>query len=163
MNQIETPQPTSDERVMAALAHFFGLFAALIIWVTQKDKSRFVRFQSLQAMAFDAALLVFSLLLTTCMLGVMFLGVLGMIAAAAQSSSWPENLVALGVGSMLFPFAILICILPVSLAALLVRTAAAVSVATGRNFKYPLIAGRVEAFLASPGISGQQSTSQQIG
>jgi len=36
----ETVNTTSDERVMAALSHFFGLIAAVIVWATQKDRSR---------------------------------------------------------------------------------------------------------------------------
>ena len=69
-----TPVTTSDERVMAALAHFFGLIAALIVWVLNKDKSRFVRFQALQALALDGLWMVLSLGLTTCLMMGILLG-----------------------------------------------------------------------------------------
>jgi len=41
---------TQDERIIAALAHasvllpFWGMIAAVVIWVTQKDKSAFANF-----------------------------------------------------------------------------------------------------------------------
>ena len=47
MTTSEMTEISSDDRIMAALAHFLGLFGALIIWATQKDKSRFVKFQAL--------------------------------------------------------------------------------------------------------------------
>ncbi len=163
MSQAETIQPTSDERVMAALSHFFGLIAALIIWATQKDKSRFLRFQSLQAMAFDAVLMIVFLVMTVCLMGVTFIGVLAAVYSAAQFTGSPDSFFPLGLGSMLLPLAMYFFIMPVSLAALLVRTIAAVSVASGHDFRYPLIAGRVEAFLAAPGASGQQGMDRTAG
>ncbi len=55
-----TTQPTSDERTLAALAHgsillgvltsgIGGIVAALVIWLVQRDRSRYVAFQALQA------------------------------------------------------------------------------------------------------------------
>lgn len=48
--------PTSDERLLAMLAHLSiflgGIILPIIIWATQKDKSKFVRFHSLQAIFF---------------------------------------------------------------------------------------------------------------
>lgn len=52
--------PTSDEKVLAALAHasvflsFFGPIGATIIWVIQRNKSKYVRFHALQAMGYQA-------------------------------------------------------------------------------------------------------------
>jgi len=62
MNEIT--KPTQDERLVAALAHasvILGLFtsgmggitAALVIWVTQKERSRYVAFQAMQAMVYQ--------------------------------------------------------------------------------------------------------------
>ena len=50
---------SQDERIMAALSHatallpFMGVIAPIVIWVTQKDKSQYVAFQALQAMAYQ--------------------------------------------------------------------------------------------------------------
>jgi len=59
---------TQDERIMAALAHasailpFWGLIGAIVIWATQKEKSRFVGFQALQVIAYQIVLILFSFL-----------------------------------------------------------------------------------------------------
>ena len=53
-------QPTSDEKVFAALAHasvilsFFGPIGATIVWVFQRNKSKYVRYHALQAMGYQA-------------------------------------------------------------------------------------------------------------
>jgi uncharacterized Tic20 family protein len=52
-----------DERILAALAHgaillpIYGIIIPTIIWITQKEKTRYVSFQSLQALAFHLTLL----------------------------------------------------------------------------------------------------------
>lgn len=53
-------RPTSDEKVLAALAHasvllaFLGPIGATLIWAFQRDKSKYVRFHALQAMGYQA-------------------------------------------------------------------------------------------------------------
>ncbi len=144
----EPLETTSDERVMAALSHFFGIIAALIVWATQKDKSRFVRFQSLQAMAFDVVFIVLYVLLMFCAMSVVFMIIIAGGWLTTQSTP-PNNLFpALELG-MLAPFGIFACLMPLVLVAMLVRIVAAVSVATGHDFRYPLIAAQVDNFLKS--------------
>ncbi|MBI3176088.1 MAG: DUF4870 domain-containing protein [Chloroflexi bacterium] len=52
--------PTSEEKVLAALAHgsvlfaWFGPIAPTILWITQRKKSKYVRFHALQAMGYQA-------------------------------------------------------------------------------------------------------------
>ncbi|TEU16170.1 MAG: DUF4870 domain-containing protein, partial [Anaerolineales bacterium] len=54
-------KPSTDERVTAALAHgvviAYGLGAvgAAVIWLLQKEKSRYVAFQALQAAVYQLA------------------------------------------------------------------------------------------------------------
>lgn len=56
--------PSQDERIMAALSHislvipYAGLVVPAIVWITQKDKSRWVAFQSLQALAYQVTLML---------------------------------------------------------------------------------------------------------
>ncbi len=63
MTNFDSLTPTQDERVMAALSHasallpMMGVIAPIIIWVTQKEKSRYVAFQSLQALAFQLSMI----------------------------------------------------------------------------------------------------------
>lgn len=148
MNAEAAPRPSSDERVMAALAHFFGLIAALIVWALQKDKSRFVRFQALQALAFDGLVIVFNMVLMACLFGAMVLGGAGAAVVAARNASSPDSIFPVMLVPMLLWPAIILCIMPLSLVTMAVRIIAAVSAAGGHNFRYPWIASRVEAFLA---------------
>jgi len=59
INQNATIVPNSEERLLAMLAHLSiflgGIILPIIIWATQKDKSKFVRFHSLQAIFFHIA------------------------------------------------------------------------------------------------------------
>jgi uncharacterized Tic20 family protein len=145
----ETTKISSDDLVMAALAHFFGLFGALIIWATQKDRSRFVKFQALQSLAFGGVLSVVMMLAMLCLMAVMFLGVAGAVLASSQpnaSSTTPSSIVTL---AMLSPMSFM-CIMPVSFAAAMVQIIAAISVVTGHNWRYPIIAKRVEAYMDEP-------------
>ena len=55
--------PTQNDEIMAALAHvsailpLMGVIAPIIIWATQKDKSKFVAFQALQAIAYQLVMI----------------------------------------------------------------------------------------------------------
>ena len=64
MSQIETKpdqsaEPTSDERLMAALAHgsvvisFLGPIGPILIWISQRRKSAYASFHALQAMGYQ--------------------------------------------------------------------------------------------------------------
>lgn len=142
----DTVEATSDERVMAALAHFFGTIAAVLVWATQRDKSRFVRFQALQAMAFDAVFMIFYILFMFCAMSGASIFILAGAWNAAQSTT-ADNLFPAMMLGMVAPSLMFICIMPLVLGISLVRLVAAVSVATGHNFRYPFIAAKVEAFL----------------
>jgi uncharacterized protein len=53
-----------DERVLAALSHIsvllplIGVMSPILIWVTQKEKSRYVAFQSLQALVYQLCMII---------------------------------------------------------------------------------------------------------
>lgn len=60
-----TPSKASqNDKIMAALAHisailpFMGIIAPIVIWATQKDKSEFVAFQALQAIAYQLTMIL---------------------------------------------------------------------------------------------------------
>lgn len=140
--------PTSDERMLAALAHFFGFLGALIIWVAQKDKSRFVRFQAVQSLAFNFASMAVMLLLFVCLFGAVFIGMFGTIFAAANNSTSPENLSPFLAIPFLLPTLMFTCIFPFLFALLIAQIVATVSVLSGNDFRYPLLGAQVEKFLA---------------
>jgi uncharacterized Tic20 family protein len=65
MNEQILPSiPTQNDKIMAALAHisavlpFWGVIAPIIIWATQKDKSEYVGFQALQAIAYQLVMIL---------------------------------------------------------------------------------------------------------
>jgi uncharacterized Tic20 family protein len=144
-----TTEISSDDRIMAALAHFLGLFGALIIWATQKDKSRFVKFQALQSLAFSGFLAIVMMLAMLCVMGFIALGFISVVLAGSQASASPDSLPPFEMLAILSPMSFF-CIMPVSFAAALVQMIAAFSVATGHNWRYPLLAPRVETFMGEP-------------
>lgn len=56
--------PSQNDKIMAALAHvsailpFMGVIAPIIIWATQKDKSEYVAFQALPAVAYQLLMIL---------------------------------------------------------------------------------------------------------
>ena len=143
----DTISPTSDERMMGALAHFFGIIGSLIIYVVQKDKSRFVRFQAVQALAFELIVMLVMFIVFFCLFGVMFIGMFGTMFAGLNSAAPSENFSWLMIFPAIFPFGMFSCIFPFSLAILAARIAATVSVFSGKDFRYPFLGARVEQFL----------------
>lgn len=138
---------SSDERMLAALAHLFGIVVALIVWVTQKDKSPFVKFQAIQAIGFDLVWMVIGMLASFCYVGVMFAGMFLMIFGTASA---PESFdPALVVLPAMFPLAIFCLIMPIGLLNLGLRLFAAISVFQGKDYRYPFIGKQVEKFLQS--------------
>jgi len=59
VNSMQSNQPTSDERLMAALAHgsvllsFLGPIGPILIWISQRRKSAYASFHALQAMGYQ--------------------------------------------------------------------------------------------------------------
>ena len=147
MNTPDNLPLSSDEKLMGALAHLFGPLVALVVWSTQKDKSRFVKFQALQALAFDLVLIIVMSIVFFCFFGVMFVGIFGTMFGALGSTSSPDAIPPFFMLPFMFPFLMFACISPVSLLIMAVRMIAAVSVFRGRNYQYPLLGKWLENFL----------------
>lgn len=139
--------PTQDEKLMSAIAYFFGIFGALFVWMLQKDKSRFVRFHAAQALAFDFLVMGLGFVVFFCIFGIMFAGVLGAIFIAANSSSPSDAFPVFMMFPAFMPFMILACVFPSAFIFMIVRLIAAVSVLSGRDFRYPWLGTQVEKFL----------------
>ncbi len=143
--------PTSDENLMAAIAHFFGFIVALIIWATQKDKSQYVRFQSLQALVFD---IVVPVIVTLIIGGVLVIS-LGLVALGIGDLAIfgnQSNPMAQPVGTFIFlmtalPFAIPCTVIPFVVLIFAVRLIAAIETFQGKDFHYPWIGNFVERSL----------------
>ncbi len=146
---IEQPQaPTSDESLMAAISHFLGFLVALLVWATQKDKSRFVRFQAIQAMAFDLFVTAISFLLVGFLLvlifGVMALGIgdIAILGSLNNPTAEPFRVfISLMTG---LPFLIPCLVVPLAIAIFIARLIATIETLRGRDFHYPWLGNIIE-------------------
>jgi uncharacterized membrane protein len=138
---------TSDEKLMGALVYFLGAIVALIIWATQKGKSRFVRFHALQALAFDAVVMAASFFISFCLMTVIFTGMFGLMFSAVNDPASIQQTPYLFMFPALLPFGIFACVFPFSIVVLFIRLFAAGSVLSGRDFRYPVLGRKVEQFL----------------
>ncbi len=145
--------PSQDERVLAAVAHggviwpMWGLVAPLVVWATQREKSDFVRFQALQAAAYQLILIV--------------VGLLGAVLYGCAILSMPFGLVLAGLlaevwypGVFCVPFAGLFCAFGIGgllglvwLAYLGYGLYGVVCALQGRDFRYVFIGPWMERYL----------------
>lgn len=144
--------PASDDRLLAGLSHLLGFIVALIVWATQKDRSSYVRFQAVQAMAFDFVATSMAILLAGCVFlasfAIIFLGTGGMAVASDQGSISPDASGPLFALMFSLPF-FLPCLIILILGAILVaRLVAAIQTMQGKDFRYPVLGRWVEKYLA---------------
>lgn len=129
------PLSPADERTWSMLAHlsillnlvtgFLGPVAALIIYMIYKDRSRYVAYQSLQALLMQ------------------LIGWLGGGIVAGIFWAFTGVLSAVIVGICLIPFAIIISLIP--MAAVVYGIVGAVQCNQGQDFRYWLIGNWVRA------------------
>ena len=154
---IEQPKiiPSPDESLLAALSHFLGFLVALVIWVTQKDKSRFVRFQSLQAMAFDLVvsaitfLVVGGILLLT--FGVLALGIGDIAILGSQNNPAAEPIGVVVALMTALPFLIACIMIPFVVVLFVARLLATIQTFQGKDFHYPWLGNVIERSLEQKG------------
>jgi len=142
----EEAGPSQNDRNLAALAHGstllnlvfpgLGILAALLIWLSVKERSRYAGFQSLQAVAFQVAAL-----LATVLGGILV--TVGWVVSGL--------LTAVLVGCLLMPFALLltIAVILVPIAGLVYGLFGAYEVYNGRDFRYWLVGEWLEQQPAS--------------
>lgn len=145
MNTVNTSTVSSDEKLMSAAAHFFGPLAALLIWITQKDKSYFIKFHTLQALAFDLVTVTSLGVFLFCASGVLVVGTFSRILSMTSTS--PESEFRFLLPAVLLPFIITTCVTPISFLITAVRLVASFSVLSGRDFHYPMIGKWLENFM----------------
>jgi uncharacterized membrane protein len=139
--------PTSDEKTMAALSHFFGWLVALIVYFTQREKSKFVRFQALQAIVFDAVVMIVTLVFISLVM-LLFFAVMMVIfltaGLAANSTSDPTGTTLFVVLITFLPMLPFLIFLPYSIAIMVFRVVAGVKTAQGQDYRHPVIGRLVE-------------------
>jgi uncharacterized Tic20 family protein len=141
--------PSPDDRILAAVSHFFGLVVALIIWAIQKDKSEYVRFQALQAAAFSLLIgLVTCVVITIillCTFSVMGLSIFGI--AITTSSKAPDIFMPYFSLPFMAPSLIFCFIFPYILLVFGFRVYATLSTLIGKDLQYPWLGNQVQRFI----------------
>lgn len=145
--------PTSDESLMAAISHFLGFLVALIVWATQKDKSRFVRFQSIQAMAFDLVVSVFVLLVVGGLLVLVFvliafgIGDLAILGSHNNPTAGPVRAFIALMAAL--PFLVTCTLIPMAAIIFIARLIATLETFQGKDFRYPWLGNLIERSINS--------------
>lgn len=139
--------PTSDEKIMAALAHgsilfaFLGPIAPVAIWASQRKKSSYVRFHALQAMGYQAvmfwlwiAVMILIVVLTMCLAFPISMSILEDSQNTAAAPFFVQVFMFLTVFGMMGLF-------------FLAGIIGAVACLLGREFRYPWIGKWLERHL----------------
>ncbi len=150
-------EATQDERVMAALAHasiilpFWGLIGAIVMWATQREKSRFIGFQALQAMAYQIALILAGFLGLGCyfcsFFGTFMLMPLGIFVAEGASEAEGVIGMLLTMLTAFFPFCVMGILTLVGIVFIGYGLYGAARVLQGHNFRYAVIGRWLEQYL----------------
>jgi uncharacterized Tic20 family protein len=147
-------KPTSDEKVLAALAHIsvllslFGPLGPTLIWTSQRSKSKYVRFHALQAMGYQAiAFWVWMIGIFVMTFGIIFLSA-GMMIILDRNEMLDEAI---------FPFLIQMIAMLVIFGTwgiyFLAGILGAVLCLMGRDFRYPVIGSWLRKKLCAESIS----------
>lgn len=143
--------PSQDDRVMAGLAHitaiiwFIGVIVPIVIWVTQKDKSRYVAFQALQAIIYQMIMIV-AWFIGMAVYMVSSFGFVFPMILLSSSNSGPITILFTILG-FLIPFAVLGLIIFGGFAFILYAIIAAIMGFQGKPFRYLLIGNWVTRFM----------------
>jgi uncharacterized Tic20 family protein len=144
---------------LAALAHFFGLLVAFIVWVTQKDKSRFVRFQAIQAMLFDLLAYIFTFLVVTILLviivGLLVLGIADIAIMGSQANPSAETIRTMVAWMTATPFFLAGILVLISITIFVVRLIATIQTLQGKSFYYPWLGALVERSIGDRLLEGK--------
>ena len=139
----------SEDRLVGALCHlgafvpFFGILAALIIWLTQKTRSPLLRFQALQALLFQGVAFVLYYLVSFGLAGAYFVFFLPLIALS--ETGWGDRVPFLLAPFLLLFFGMILLVLAVTFLYYLLAAMAAFRTLRGKNYRYPLIGKLTES------------------
>ena len=141
---------TSDERILAAVAHGsiilfgWGVIVAMLLWITQRQKSTFVAFHALQAVLYQLLQTLYAFIIIP-LVGLLAICVLAGVAFFSNSGNTSQTSPLLFVlaqfafiGSFFCGFGVYV----------LLGLAGALWLFLRRDFYYPLIGRRMEAFIS---------------
>ena len=140
----EIRQAHSDDNILAAIGHFFGTMVAIIIWAVQKDKSEYVRFQALQAVGYNIAVSIITLIL----FGLIFAFIFKVVSIQTGGIESPDFFFVFLLTIISSPW-IACLIFPYVLVIYIARLIAVISVLQGKDFRYPWLGEYVEKMLSA--------------
>jgi len=138
---------SSEERICAALAHgsallfFFGLFAPLLIWSSQRKKSSYVAFQALQSLGYQIISYCLWLLLSI-LFPFLICAALVIVLLMDQNIAAENPAFILGM-----QFFMIASILGVGGVYILIGLIGAILSITGRDFRYPILGNWLARYL----------------
>jgi uncharacterized Tic20 family protein len=170
---------TQDEKIMAAVGHAtiiwpaMGIVAPLVIWATQREKSRFVAFQALQAAVYHMTLIIAGFVCGVCFFcyyvamivgGIAMPLLLPILGAGASGEELPPEAVIAALLGILGMIVFYLAIWGLMFLGLAVWAAyigyglyGAVANLRGKDFRYAIIGPRLERYLegtaAEPGTT----------
>jgi uncharacterized Tic20 family protein len=144
---MEEKQPSQEERIMAALAHGsillfgMGIVAAIVLWVAQKDKSHYVAFQALQAVAYHIVGFAIFMVGMACWMGLYFVSLIPLMTTPEESA---------GAALWIFLLATLLMLVPFVQMGLWITGGCwgAARTLQGREFRYIVVGRYLERWLA---------------
>ena len=148
--QTDSIAKSQDDRIMAAIAHvtvmlpMMGILAPIVIWVTQKEKSHFVSFQSLQA-------LVYQLFMILVWIIGMIIYFASLIIIIPLSNSFTVSSSAFGHLIVIIPFLAIGIVFLVEFVMMVYGVEGAVRVLQGKDFRYVLLGERLKRYLDGKG------------
>ena len=101
--------PNRDERTMAGLAHAsvvifgMGIIASVVLWASEKERSRYVAYQALQATVYHIVGFVIFMAGMMCWLLLYFASFIPLMASATQGSDEVPAVFILSMLLMVFP------------------------------------------------------------
>ena len=144
-------EATQDDRILAALAHasvilpFWGLIGAIVVWATQREKSRFVSFQALQGVVYQFVPVLAGFLGFACYM----CSFLGIFLVMPMGTSGPDTVSGpLARIATFFPFCVMGLFMLVGFAFVLYGLYGAARVLQGHDFRYILIGPWLERYLS---------------
>lgn len=136
---VEKGIPSQDDKVVGALSHaavllpMWGIVVPVLIWVTQREKSEYIRQQSMQALAWQILQIV-----------LFFVAYIPFILLIVSDVFFTTNE---QLESFFLQFCSIGLIVLITIGPIIMGIYAAVRNLQGHDFTYPLIGQRVRAYL----------------
>ena len=146
----ENQFPTQDEKVTSALAHaavilpMWGIIVTAVFWATQREKSKFIQDQTLQALSWQIMQVLMMFVSIGCYMASFFLMMGSAFTMDPQTMSGPP-------AGFFLPFCIMGLYFLSFIFFILIGIFAAIRVIQGHRFTYPIVGGWIRRYMEQNG------------